>query len=171
MSIVEAEHPAGVPVSVAVEIGGREITFETGKLAKQADGAVVVSSGQTVVIGTAQGRTEAREGADFFPLTVDVEERMYAAGKIPGGFFKREGRPTERAILTARMIDRPIRPLWPKGYRNEVQCIATVLSADMVTGHDLLCINGVSAALMISPMPFLGPVGAVRVGVTENGEL
>jgi len=118
MSIVEAEHPAGVPVSVAVEIGGKEITFETGKLAKQADGAVVVRAGETVVLGTAQGRTEAREGADFFPLTVDVEERMYAAGKIPGGFFKREGRPTERAILTARMTDRPVRPLWPKGYRN-----------------------------------------------------
>ncbi len=127
MSIVEAEHPAGVPVSVAVEIGGKEISFETGKLAKQADGAVVVRSGETVVLGTAQGRTEAREGADFFPLTVDVEERMYAAGKIPGGFFKREGRPTERAILTARMTDRPVRPLWPKGYRNEVQCVATVL--------------------------------------------
>ena len=101
MSIVEAEHPAGVPVSVSVEIGGKEISFETGKMAKQADGAVIVRSGETVVLGTAQGRTEAREGADFFPLTVDVEERMYAAGKIPGGFFKREGRPTERAILTA----------------------------------------------------------------------
>src|SRR5262249_39321239 len=133
---------------VSVEIGGREITFETGKLAKQADGAVVVSSGETMVLPTAQGRTEAREGADFFPLTVDVEERMYAAGKIPGGFFKREGRPTERAILTARMIDRPIRPLWPKGFKNEVQVICTVLSADMVTGHDILCINGASAALM-----------------------
>ena len=141
MSIVEAEHPAGVPVSVSVEIGGKEITFETGKLAKQADGAVVVRSGDTVVLGTAQGRTEAREGADFFPLTVDVEERMYAAGKIPGGFFKREGRPTERAILTARMTDRPVRPLWPKGYRNEVQCVATVFSADLVTAHDILCIN------------------------------
>ena len=149
---------------VSVEIGGREITFETGKLAKQADGAVVVRSGDTMVLATAQGRTEAREGADFFPLTVDVEERMYAAGKIPGGFFKREGRPTERAILTARMIDRPIRPLWPKGFKNEVQVICTVLSADMVTGHDILCINGASAALMISPLPFLGPIGAVRVG-------
>src|SRR6266566_5016239 len=104
------------------------------------------------------------EGADFFPLTVDVEERMYAAGKIPGGFFKREGRPTERAILTARMIDRPIRPLWPKGFRNEVQVICTILSADLVTAHDILSINGASAALMISPLPFLGPVGAVRVG-------
>ncbi|HZQ17050.1 MAG TPA: polyribonucleotide nucleotidyltransferase [Gaiellaceae bacterium] len=168
MSIVEAEHPAGVPVSVSVEIGGREITFETGKLAKQADGAVVVSSGQTVVLGTAQGRTEAREGADFFPLTVDVEERMYAAGKIPGGFFKREGRPTERAILTARMIDRPVRPLWPKGYRNEVQCVGTVFSADLVIPHDILAINAVSAALTISPLPFLGPIGAVRMGLIDG---
>jgi polyribonucleotide nucleotidyltransferase len=168
MSIVEAEHPAGVPVSVSVEIGGREITFESGKLAKQADGAVVVSSGQTVVLGTAQGRTEAREGADFFPLTVDVEERMYAAGKIPGGFFKREGRPTERAILTARMIDRPVRPLWPKGYRNEVQCVATVFSADMVIPHDILAINAVSAALTVSPLPFVGPIGAVRMGLLEG---
>src|SRR5205823_4367367 len=150
--------------SVSVEIGGREITFETGKLAKQADGAVIVRSGETMVLATAQGRMEAREGADFFPLTVDVEERMYAAGKIPGGFFKREGRPTERAILTARMIDRPIRPLWPKGFKNEVQVICTVLSADLVTAHDILCLNGASAALMISPLPFLGPVGAVRIG-------
>jgi polyribonucleotide nucleotidyltransferase len=155
---------------VDVTIGGREITFETGKLAKQADGAVVVRSGDTMVLATGQGRQEPREGADFFPLTVDVEERMYAAGKIPGGFFKREGRPTEKAILTARMIDRPIRPLWPKGYRNETQVICTVLSADMVTPHDILCINGASAALMISPMPFMGPVGAVRIGIVD-GEL
>ena len=170
MSIIEAGHPAGVPVSVTVEIGGKEITLETGKLAKQADGAVVVRSGETVVLATAQGRTEAREGADFFPLTVDVEERMYAAGKIPGGFFKREGRPTERAILTARMIDRPVRPLWPKGYRNETQCVATVLSADLVVPHDILAINGVSAALSVSPLPFLGPIGAVRMGLID-GEL
>jgi polyribonucleotide nucleotidyltransferase len=155
---------------VSLTVGGQEVTFETGKLAKQADGAVVVRSGETMVLATAQGRTEAREGADFFPLTVDVEERMYAAGKIPGGFFKREGRPTERAILTARMIDRPIRPLWPKGFRNEVQCIATILSADLVTAHDVLCINGISAALMVSPLPFLGPVGAVRIGLID-GEL
>src|SRR5216117_4230279 len=150
--------------TVSLTVGDQEISFETGKLAKQADGAVVVRSGETMVLATAQGRTEAREGADFFPLTVDVEERMYAAGKIPGGFFKREGRPTERAILTARMIDRPIRPLWPKGYKNETQVICTVLSADLVTAHDILCINGASAALMISPLPFLGPVGAVRIG-------
>src|SRR3954463_9235815 len=155
---------------VSVTVGGREITFETGKLAKQADGAVIVRSGDTMVLATAQGRMEPREGADFFPLTVDVEERMYAAGKIPGGFFKREGRPTERAILTARMIDRPIRPLWPKGYKNETQVICTVLSADLITAHDILCINGASAALMISPMPFIGPVGAVRVGIID-GEL
>src|SRR5712692_10020513 len=153
---------------ISVEIGGREITFESGKLAKQADGAVVVRSGETMVLATAQGRMEAREGADFFPLTVDVEERMYAAGKIPGGFFKREGRPTERAILTARMIDRPIRPLWPKGFKNEVQVICTVLSADLITAHDILCINGASAALMISPLPFLGPGGDVRVAVIDG---
>src|ERR671933_1101283 len=156
--------------TVSVTVGEQELTFETGKLAKQADGAVLVRAGETLVLATAQGRMEAREGADFFPLTVDVEERMYAAGKIPGGFFKREGRPTEKAILTARMIDRPIRPLWPKGYKNEVQVICTVLSADMVTPHDILCINAASAALMISPLPFLGPVGAVRVG-RVNGEL
>ena len=155
---------------VSVTIGGREITFETGKLAKQADGSVIVRSGDTMVLATAQGRMEPREGADFFPLTVDVEERMYAAGKIPGGFFKREGRPTERAILTARMIDRPIRPLWPKGYKNETQVICTVLSADLITAHDILCINGASAALMLSPMPFLGPVGAVRIAIID-GEL
>ena len=154
----------GQIASVSVEIGGKEITFETGKLAKQADGAVVMRSGDTMVLATAVGRPEAREGADFFPLTIDVEERAYAAGKIPGGFFKREGRATERATLTARMIDRPIRPLWPKGFRNEVQVICTVLSADLVTPHDILCINGASAALMISPLPFFGPVGAVRVG-------
>ncbi len=154
--------------TVSVTVGRDEMSFETGKLAKQADGAVLVRAGDTMVLATAQGRTEAREGADFFPLTVDVEERMYAAGKIPGGFFKREGRPTEKAILTARMIDRPIRPLWPKGFTNEVQVICTTLSADLVTPHDILSINGASAALMISPLPFLGPVGAVRIGLIDD---
>jgi polyribonucleotide nucleotidyltransferase len=154
--------------TVSVTVGDQELTFETGKLAKQADGAVVVRAGETMVLATAQGKMEAREGADFFPLTVDVEERMYAAGKIPGGFFKREGRPTERAILTARMIDRPIRPLWPKGFKNEVHVVCTTLSADLVTAHDILCINGASAALMVSPLPFLGPVGAVRIGQIED---
>ena len=159
---------AGQIASVSVDVGGQEIVFETGKLAKQADGAVVVRSGETMILATAVGRPDARPDADFFPLTVDVEEKMYAAGKIPGGFFKREGRATERATLTARMIDRPIRPLWPKGFRNEVQVICTVLSADLVTPHDILCINGASAALMISPLPFLGPIGAVRVGRIED---
>jgi polyribonucleotide nucleotidyltransferase len=156
--------------TVSVEIGGERITFSTGKLAKQADGAVVARSGDTMVLGTVVGRQEAREGADFFPLTVDIEEKMYAAGKIPGGFFKREGRATERATLNARMVDRPIRPLWPKGFRNEVQIIGTVLSADQITHHDLLAMNAASAALMVSPLPFLGPVGAVRVGRID-GEL
>src|SRR3989449_10612964 len=154
--------------TVSVTVGDQEMSFETGKLAKQADGAVVVRSGETMVLATATGKMEGREGADFFPLTVDVEERMYAAGKIPGGFFKREGRPTERAILTARMIDRPIRPLWPSGYKNEVHVVCTTLSADLVTSHDVLCINGASAALMLSPLPFLGPVGAVRVAIIDD---
>jgi polyribonucleotide nucleotidyltransferase len=158
------------PLTVTLPVGRDEITFETGRMAKQADGAVLGRHGDTMVLATAQGRMEAREGADFFPLTVDVEERMYAAGKIPGGFFKREGRPSERAILTARMIDRPIRPLWPKGFRNEVQVIGTVLSADLVYPHDILAINCASAALIISPLPFLGPVGAVRIGRVD-GEL
>jgi polyribonucleotide nucleotidyltransferase len=160
----------GREATVSVEIGGQEIVFETGKLAKQADGAVLCRSGETMILATAVGRPDSRPAADFFPLTVDVEERMYAAGKIPGGFFKREGRATERATLTARMIDRPIRPLWPKGFRNEVQVICTVLSADLVTPHDILCINGASAALQVSPLPFLGPIGAVRVGLID-GEL
>src|SRR2546422_10848243 len=154
--------------TVSVTVGDQEMSFESGKLAKQADGAVVVRSGETMVLATATGKMEGREGADFFPLTVDVEERMYAAGKIPGGFFKREGRPTERAILTARMIDRPIRPLWPSGYKNEVHVVCTTLSADLVTSHDVLCINGASAALMLSPLPFLGPVGAVRIGLIDG---
>ncbi|MFO7573488.1 MAG: polyribonucleotide nucleotidyltransferase [Gaiellaceae bacterium] len=160
----------GQEATVSVRVGDQEITFETGRLAKQADGAVAVRSGDTMILATAVGRRDARPDADFFPLTVDVEERMYAAGKIPGGFFKREGRATERATLTARMIDRPIRPLWPKGFRNEVHLVNTVLSADLVTPHDILCINGTSAALMVSPLPFLGPVGAVRIGLIE-GEL
>ncbi len=160
----------GHGATVSVDVGDQEIVFETGRLAKQAGGAVAVRSGDTMILATAVGRPEARPDADFFPLTVDVEERMYAAGKIPGGFFKREGRATERATLTARMIDRPIRPLWPKGFRNEVHIVCTVLSADLVTPHDILCINGASAALMVSPLPFLGPVGAVRIGLLE-GEL
>src|SRR5262245_65055043 len=112
---------------VSVEIGEQPISFETGRLAKQADGAVVVRSGESMVLVTAVGNREAREGTDFFPLTVDVEERMYAAGKIPGGFIKRESRPSDKAILTARMTDRPIRPVWPKGFRNEVLVVDTMV--------------------------------------------
>ncbi len=158
----------GLQATVSVDVGGREIVFETGRLAKQADGAVVVRSGDTMILATAVGRRDTRPDADFFPLTVDVEERMYAAGKIPGGFFKREGRATERATLTARMIDRPIRPLWPKGFKNEVHVVCTVLSADLVVPHDILCINGASAALAVSSLPFLGPVGAVRIGLIDD---
>ncbi len=123
-----------------------------------------------MVLATVVGRTEPREGTDFFPLTVDIEEKMYAAGKIPGGFFKREGRATEKATLNARMVDRPIRPLFPKGFRNEVQVIGTILSVDRVVAHDILAINGASAALVLSPLPFFGPIGAVRIGRID-GEL
>jgi polyribonucleotide nucleotidyltransferase len=153
---------------VVADIGGQPIVFETGKLAKQANGAVVVRSGDSMVLVTAVGHQSAREGADFFPLTVDVEERMYAAGKIPGGFIKRESRPSDRATLTARMTDRPLRPLWPKGFRNEVQVVATVLSTDHVNAFDILCMNGASAALMLSEMPFMGPIGAVRIGLSND---
>jgi len=151
-----------------LEIAGRELVFETGRIAGLADGAVTVRYGDTVVLSTAEGEEEPREGMDFFPLTVDYEERMYAAGKIPGGFIKREGRPTEHAILSARLTDRPIRPLFPSGYRNEVQIISTVLSADQVNDPDILSINGASAALMISSVPFQGPVGAVRIGYIDG---
>jgi polyribonucleotide nucleotidyltransferase len=150
---------------VTASIGDSPISFETGKLAKQANGSVLVRSGDTVVLVTAVGAQSPRPGADFFPLTVDVEERMYAAGKIPGGFIKRESRPSDRATLTARMTDRPIRPLWPKGYRNETQVVATVMSVDQVNPFDILCINGASAALMLSELPFAGPIGAVRIGL------
>ena len=160
----------GTEIAVEVAAGDISLRFATGQMAKQADGAVVVSSSDTVVLSTVVGAQEARPGADFFPLTVDVEEKMYAAGKIPGGFFKREGKATEKATLNARMIDRPIRPLFPKGFRNEVQVIGTVLSVDMIVSHDILAMNGASAALMISPLPFDGPVGAVRVGLID-GEL
>ena len=153
------------PISASAPIGdsGKSLTFSTGLLAQQADGAVVVSVGETTVLVTAQAARGVREGIDFFPLTVDVEERMYAAGKIPGSFFRREGRPTEQAILACRLTDRPLRPSFPKGYRNETQIVATVLGADLQNPHDVQVINGASAALMISGIPFAGPVGAVRL--------
>src|SRR5262245_52469795 len=145
-------------------IGGRVMSIETGRVAGQANGAVLARYGDTVVLATATASDAPREGVDFFPLTVDVEERMYAAGKIPGGFIKREGRPTEHSILAARLVDRPIRPLFPKGYRNDVQVVLTVLSADQENDSDLLGIVAASAALTISNIPFMGPVAGVRVG-------
>ncbi len=151
-------------------VGGQKLILETGKLAKQAQGAVTVRYGDTIVLVTACIGSRPREGADFLPLTVDYEERQYAAGKIPGGFFKREGRPTQAAILTSRLTDRPIRPLFPKGFRHEIQVIVTVLSADRENDPDVLAITGASAALGISNSPFAGPVSAVRVGRVD-GEL
>ncbi len=138
------------------EIGGKVFSMEAGKLAEQADGAVLVRYGDSVVLATAVASKEAREGADFFPLTVDYEERMYAAGKIPGGFIKRESRPSEAAILAMRLTDRPIRPLFPKGYYNDVQVVLTVLSTDQENDPDILALNGASAALSISQIPFHG---------------
>ncbi|MDQ7844094.1 MAG: polyribonucleotide nucleotidyltransferase [Armatimonadota bacterium] len=153
---------------VGVEVAGRVLSFETGVLARQAGGAVVVRYGDTMVLVTATASEEPREGIDFFPLTCDLEEKMYAAGKIPGGFFKREGRPGERAIQTARLMDRPIRPLFPKGFRNDVQVIATVLSADQENDVAIPAINGASCALMLSHVPFDGPIGAVRIGLIDG---
>jgi polyribonucleotide nucleotidyltransferase len=151
---------------VSVEIGGTEISFETGKMAKQASGAVVVRAGDTVVLNTATAGN--LRDVDFLPLTVDVEERMYAAGKIPGSFFKREGRAGEKGTLTARMIDRPLRPLFPKGWRYETQLVSIPLSIDHVNPYDVLAMNGASAALMVSHIPFPTPVGAVRIGKVDG---
>ncbi|HTU01741.1 MAG TPA: polyribonucleotide nucleotidyltransferase [Candidatus Sulfotelmatobacter sp.] len=147
-----------------LSLEGRTLSLETGRVARQADGAVWVRYGDTVVLVTAVAAKEAREGVDFFPLTVDYQERAYAAGKIPGGFFKREGRPHEKETLTSRLIDRPVRPLFPKGYHHDVQIIATVLSADLENDPDVLAVIGASAALTVSPIPFQGPFGCVRVG-------
>jgi len=155
----------------AVELtGGKRLEFETGRLAKQAPGAAVVRIGDNVVLATAVAAPEAREGQDFFPLTVDYREYTYAGGRIPGGFIKREGRPSEREILTARQIDRPIRPLFPENFKNETQVIALVLSADTENDPDVAAINAASAALALSDIPFGGPVGAVRVGLV-NGNM
>ncbi|HZB71914.1 MAG TPA: polyribonucleotide nucleotidyltransferase, partial [Acidimicrobiales bacterium] len=158
-----------IRVSAPVEGSDKELSFETGKLATQSQGAVVGSLGGTVVLATAN-QSKPREGIDFFPLTVDIEERMYAAGKIPGSFFRREGRPTDNAILTCRLIDRPLRPSFAEGYRNETQVVGTIMGADLQNPHDVLAINAASAALMLSGMPFEGPLGAVRLAYTTDGE-
>src|SRR5580692_1832354 len=149
--------------------GGRKLVLETGKIARQADGAVLVTYGETIVLCTAVGVKSARPGQDFFPLTVNYQEKAFAAGKIPGGFFKREGRPSEKEVLVSRLIDRPIRPLFPDGFRNEVQIVATVLSHDMENDPDIVAMVGCSAALTLSGIPFFGPVGAARVGY-KNGQ-
>lgn len=155
--------------NVTSQIGSNSITIETGKLARLADGAVTVQSGETIVLVTAVSATTLKEGQDWFPLTVDYREKAAAVGKFPGGYFKREGRPSEKEILTARMTDRPLRPLFPKGYLYDTQIIAVLLSADGQIDPDILSINGASAALMVSDIPFAGPIGAVRVG-RINGE-
>jgi polyribonucleotide nucleotidyltransferase len=155
---------------VRTPVGDKELIIETGKLAKQADGAAVVTCGETVIIVTAVASGSTRDELDFFPLTVDYREKAAAAGKFPGGYFKREGRPTEKEILTARMVDRPCRPLFPEGFYNDTQLIAIVLSADGENDPDMMAINGASAALSVSDIPWHGPIGAVRV-VRVNGEL
>src|SRR3990172_11586127 len=155
---------------IELEIGGRLLCWESGKLAGQADGAALVTYGETMVLATAVAAPEAAEDRDFFPLTVDYREKAYAAGKIPGGFFKREGRPSEKEVLSSRLIARPLRPLFPENYLNEVQVLVTVLSSDQENDSDILGINGASAALTISTIPLLETIGAVRLGRIK-GEL
>ena len=159
-----------IRVSGTVTGTDKTLSFETGKLAQQSQGAVVASLGRTTVLATANAAKEARPGTDFFPLTIDVEERAYAAGKVPGSFFRREGRPTEDAILTCRLTDRPLRPAFPEGFRNEVQVVLTIVGADMENPHDVLSINAASASLMLSGIPFDGPIGAVRIAYSQTGE-
>ena len=159
-----------IRVSGLVGDTDKTMSFETGKFAPQSQGAVVASIGNSIVLATANAAKDVRPGVDFFPLTVDVEERAYAAGKIPGAFFRREGRPSEAAILTCRLTDRPLRPAFPDGFRNETQIVLTILGADQVNPHDVLSINAASAALMISGIPFDGPIGAVRIAYSQDGE-
>ena len=155
--------------TVRGRIVDKELVLSTGKLALLADGAVVASIGDTDVLVTATSSRKMREGQDFFPLTVDVEERMYAVGRIPGSFFRREGRATEKATLTARLIDRPLRPSFPNGFLYETHVVATILSADLVNDYDVAALNAASAALTVSPIPFLGPLGAIKLALS-NGE-
>ncbi|MEO1426159.1 MAG: polyribonucleotide nucleotidyltransferase, partial [Pseudomonadota bacterium] len=152
----------------SIEWGGRTLTLETGRVARQADGAVLATYGETTVLATVVGAKDAKPGQDFFPLTVHYQEKYYAAGRIPGGYFKREGRPTEKETLTSRLIDRPIRPLFADGFKNEVLVVAQVLSHDGENDSDVVAMIAVSAALTISGLPFLGPIGAARVGYTNG---
>src|ERR1700753_2366231 len=153
-----------MPENISFQVGTGTITIETGKLAKQADGAVTVQLGETIVLVAAVAASKAKPGQEFFPLTVDYREKAAAAGRFPGGYFKREGRPTEKEILTSRIIDRPIRPLFPKGWYNEVQVQTIPLSADGENDPDMLALVGASASLSVSDIPSDGPLGAVRVG-------
>src|SRR5882762_2673198 len=153
---------------VELDWGGRKLVLETGKIARQADGAVVATYGESKVLATVVAAKEPREGVDFLPLTVDYQEKFYAAGRIPGGYFKREGRPTERETLISRLIDRPIRPLFAEGWRNETQVIVTTLSHDLENDPDILALIASSAALTLSGAPFMGPIGAARVGFVNN---
>src|ERR1700704_3957218 len=149
---------------VTAQIGSTQVSIETGKIAKLADGSVVVSCGDTMVLASAVSATTIKEGQDWFPLTVDYREKAAAVGKFPGGYFKREGRPSEKETLTSRMTDRPLRPLFPAGYLYDTQIITVLLSADGENDPDILSINGASAALTVSDIPFAGPIGAVRIG-------
>src|ERR1700716_2195569 len=151
-------------VTKNVEVAGKRLSIETGRVAEQANGAVILRQGDSVVLSTAVMSKEPREGVDFFPLTCDYEEKLYAVGKIPGHFMRREGRPSEAAILPSRLTDRPLRPLFPDGFRLDVQVVSTVLSVDQENDPTILSINGASTALVISDIPFQGPVGAVRMG-------
>ena len=153
----------------SAKLGDAEIRFEAGRLADQAGGAVVAHLGETILLVTSTASSRPKEHLDFFPLTVDYEEKMYAAGKIPGGFFKREGRPSENAILTCRLVDRPMRPTFDNGLRNEIQILITTLSADQVHTPDVLAINGASMATMLSGIPFDGPVAGIRLGMDRDG--
>ena len=155
-------------ITKTFQYGDHQVTLETGQIARQAGGAVKVSMGDTVVLVTAVGRKEADPGRPFFPLTVNYQEKYYAAGRVPGGFFKREGRPTEKDTLTCRLIDRPIRPLFPKGFMNEVQIIATLMSSNPEIDGDIPALIGTSAAIALSGMPFNGPIGAARVGYIDG---
>jgi len=156
------------PIKKSIAYGSQTLTLETGEIARQANGAVVASLGDTVVLVTAVAAKQPKPGQDFFPLTVDYQEKTYAAGKIPGGFFKREGRPSEKETLTSRLIDRPLRPLFPEGLYNDVQIVATVLSVDPEVDPDIPAMIGASAAVSLAGIPFDGPIGAARVGYADG---
>src|SRR5512146_958864 len=153
----------------SIEWGGRRLTLETGRMARQADGAVLATYGETMVLATAVFAKQAKPGQDFFPLTVNYQEKFYAAGKIPGSFPRREGAPSQKETLTSRLIDRPVRPLFVKGFKNEVQVVATVLAHDLENDPDIVAMIASSAALVLSGVPFMGPIGAARVGFVDGG--